>query len=207
MPPAFIYFDIGNVLCFFDRAKEIEQVAQVSGVSAEKVREVLLGDHGILWAYERGELSDQQFYEAFCQATNSKPDMAALLLADSDIFTLNGGLVPLVAHLEDAQIPLGALSNICPSHWRFLADGRYAILPGPFRERILSYEVGSTKPSEPVFRRAIEAAGVPPAQILYIDDLLPNVEAARKLGIDAVQYTTTDALEQEILKRGIRCNF
>ena len=39
------------------------------------------------------------------------------------------------------------------------------------------------------------------------DDVIGHVEAAKKLGIDAVQYTTTDALEQELLKRGVRCNF
>jgi len=32
------------------------------------------------------------------------------------------------------------------------------------------------------------------------------VEAARKLGIDAVQYTTTDALVRELMKRGLRSN-
>ena len=207
MRPAFIYFDIGNVICFFDRVKEIRQVAEVSGVGEEKLHDVLLGQGGLLWKLERGEISDQQFYEAFCQATGSQPPMEKLLTADADIFTLNGSLVPLIAQLEDSQIPLGLLSNISAPHWRLLTDGRYAILPGPFRERILSFEAKAQKPDEKIFRTAIQRAGVPADQIFYADDIIGHVEAAKKLGIDAVQYTSTDALEQEILKRGVRCNF
>ena len=55
--------------------------------------------------------------------------MEKLLTADADIFTLNGSLLPLIAQLEDSQIPLGLLSNISAPHWRLLIDGRFAILP------------------------------------------------------------------------------
>jgi len=206
MPPAFVYFDLGNVLCPFEREKEIRQVAEVSGVSAEKVREVLLGEQGILWKAERGELDDRGLHAEFCRLTGSRVEMGAFLRGNADIFTLNGELVPLVAQLEDAQIPLGILSNTCSSHSGILSDGRYSILLSPFRVRVLSYEVGATKPDEKIFWRAIELAGVPAEEIFYIDDLPGHVEAARKLGIDAVQYTTTDALLRELLARGVRCN-
>ena len=206
MPPQFIYFDLGNVLCPFDRQVEIRQVAEVSGVPEDKVREVLLGENGILWQAERGELDDRGLYAEFCRLTASRVEMAAFLRANADIFTLNGELVPLVAQLEDAQMPLGILSNTCSSHWGILSDGRYAILLSPFRVRVLSYEVGATKPDEKIFQRAIELAGVPAKNILCIDDLPGHVEAAKKLGIDAVQYTTTDSLLRELIVRGVRCN-
>jgi putative hydrolase of the HAD superfamily len=208
MPPAFIYFDLGNVLCLFSRPQEIRQVSEVSGVPEEKISEVLLNhETGILWEYERGEIDDQQFYEKFCRLTDSRPEMSALLRADSEIFQFNVELLPIVAHLEDAQIPLGILSNICPPHWRFVSDGRYGMIPGAFKKTVLSYEVGAQKPSEKIYRRATELAGVAPNQILFIDDIEENVAAAHRAGWDAVQYTTPDALEQELLSRGIRSNY
>src|SRR5262249_8379150 len=159
-----------------------------------KVREVLLGEQGILWKAERGELDDRGLHAEFCRLTGSRVETGAFLRANADIFTLNGELVPVVAQLEDAQIRLGILSDTCSSHWGLLSDGRYAMLRGlpphpgplprgegerrgPFRERVLSYEVGATKPEERIFRRAIEAAGVPAGRILYIDDLPGHVEA------------------------------
>jgi HAD superfamily hydrolase (TIGR01509 family) len=206
MPPQFIYFDLGNVLCFFDREKEVRQVAEVARAPAEKVREALIGERGVLWRGERGEIDERQFHEEFCRLTGSRPEMGAFLDADADIFALNGELVPLVAHLEDAQIPLGILSNTSPSHWKQVSDGRYAILLSAFRETVLSFEVGAAKPEAKIFQRAIEGAGVPAERIFYVDDLPGHVEAARKLGMDAVQYTTTDALVRELLARGVKCN-
>ncbi len=147
-----------------------------------------------------------QFYEAFCRATDTRPDPAAFHKANSEIFTLNGSLLPLVGHLEDSGIPLGILSNTCPSHWRVVADGRYGIIPGAFKAIVLSYEVKSLKPDPKIYQRAIELAGVPAANIFYVDDVPGHVEGARRAGIDAVQYTTTDALVQDLVKRGIRCN-
>jgi glucose-1-phosphatase len=208
MPPAFIYFDLGNVLCFFSRPQEIRQVSEVSGVPEDKIKDVLLHpQHGILWPYERGELNDEQFHAEFCRLTGSHPDMAALLRADSEIFHFNFELLPLLAHLEDSQIPLGILSNICPPHWRVVTDGRYSIIPNAFKKCALSYQLGAQKPNEKIYRSAAELAGVPPQQILFIDDVADNVAAARNLGWDAVQYTSTDTLEEELLSRGLRCNF
>ncbi|HTQ39518.1 MAG TPA: HAD family phosphatase [Pirellulales bacterium] len=207
MPPAFIYFDLGNVLCYFSRPQEIRQVAELSGVPEDKVKDVLIGSHAILWQYERGELNDEQFYSEFCRLTGSGPDMAALLQADSDIFTLNTALLPLVANLEDSQIPLGVLSNISPSHWRLVTDGRYGILPRAFQTFALSYEIGVQKPDEKIYRRATELAGVPAERIFFVDDIEKNVAAARRCGWDAVQYTSPDALEQELRRRGVHCNF
>ena len=133
MPPAFIYFDLGQVLCYFDRQLEMRQVAEVSGVPEAKVTDVLIGSQGLLWKYETGELNDAQFYDAFCRATDSRPDAAAFHKANSEIFTLNGSIVPVVANLEEAGVPLGILSNTCASHWRVVTDGRYAIIPGSFK--------------------------------------------------------------------------
>ncbi len=71
----------------------------------------------------------------------------------------------------------------------------------------LSYQLGAQKPNEKIYRGAAELASVPPQQILFIDDVADNVAAARNLGWDAVQYTSTDALEQELLSRGLHCNY
>jgi glucose-1-phosphatase len=206
MPPKFIYFDLGNVICNFSREREVQQVVEVSGAPAEKVSEVLLGPQGLLWRYETGELSDEQFYEEFCRATASRPDKQKFQIANAEIFTLNGSIVPLIGHLEDAQFPLGILSNTCPSHWRVVSDGRYAILPAAFKTHVLSYEVGALKPERKIYEHAIELARVPAGQIFYVDDVPGHVEGARRVGLDAVQYTTPDALVQDLLKRGVRCN-
>jgi FMN phosphatase YigB (HAD superfamily) len=52
---------------------------------------------------------------------------------------------------------------------------------------IVSAIVGVTKPHPRIFEMAIEEAGVPPSQILYVgDNPVDDVEGANRVGIDAV---------------------
>ncbi|MCC7087011.1 MAG: HAD family phosphatase [Pirellulales bacterium] len=208
MPPEFIYFDFGNVICFFDHHLAARQTAAVAEIAEDQAWNVIFGQpDGLEWKYESGQLGDEQFYEAFCQATGTRPNAEQFHCANADIFTLNTAIIPLIGHLEDSGIPLGILSNTCNSHWQLVTDGRYAILPGAFKKMVLSYHVGAIKPDPSMFRAAIEAAGVPAERIFYTDDIAGHVEAARRAGIDAVQFTGVESLAQELLKRGVRCNF
>jgi putative hydrolase of the HAD superfamily len=206
MPPEFIYFDLGNVLLHFDRQQQCRQMAEVSGASVERVREVLL-DRGLHWKYEAGELSSRQFHEAFCRQTDARADYAALLHAASDIFRLNPTIAALVAALEDAGHRLGVLSNTCEAHWEWVARGRYGILPGAFERCVLSYEVGALKPEARIFRAAAERAGCRPERIFYTDDDAGHVAAARALGFDAVQYRDTPSLAKALADRGLQFNY
>jgi FMN phosphatase YigB (HAD superfamily) len=43
--------------------------------------------------------------------------------------------------------------------------------------------------------------------IFYCDDIAANVEAARRAGFDAVQYTETPELARELRRRGVRFNY
>ena len=65
----FFYFDLGNVLLYFDHEIGCRQVAEVAGLTPADVRRVLL-DGDLLACYEDGRLSREQFYDAFCRATS-----------------------------------------------------------------------------------------------------------------------------------------
>ena len=206
MPAKFIYFDLGQVLLNFDRQRQTQQVADVSGASVETVRSVLF-DKGLHWKYEAGELTSPQFHEAFCRQTDTRPEYEALLQANSDIFSMNPTIAALVAALEGAGCRLGVLSNTCESHWKLVTHDKYGILPQAFEQLVLSYEVGAIKPDEKIFRVAVEKAGCKPQDIFYTDDTPGHVEAAKALGFDAVLFTDTAALAEELCRRGLKFNY
>jgi len=206
MLPRFVYFDLGNVVLNFDHQLACRQMAAVAGVSAEQVLQVVF-DGGLNQRYERGEIDDRQFYESFCEQTGTRPDLAELTRAGSDIFTLNVPIMPIVAALDGAGFPLGILSNTSPAHWAWCGKGRYGIIWHPFKVYALSFEIGAMKPEPKIFAAAAKLAGVRPEEIFFVDDIAGHVAGARAAGFDAVQYTSVPALAAELRKRGMKFNY
>lgn len=205
-PPRFIYFDLGNVLLFFDHHRAARQMAKVAGIDAERAYQVVFGTD-LEHRYETGEVDDRQFYEAFCGATDTRPDFDALTLAGSEIFTPNVSLIPIVAALQSAGCRLGILSNTSPAHWHYCTDGRYIMIRRAFDVYALSFEINACKPDAKIFKAAAELAGVEPEEILFFDDIAGHVEGARAAGFDAVQYCDTQGVASALRARGLTFNY
>lgn len=201
MPPAFVYFDLGNVIAPFDRQRAFERMAAVCGAAPAAVQRAVLPD--LQAELEGGRLDWAGFHAEFSRRTGSRSDPTALAAAASDMFFLNAALLPVIAGLERARVPLGILSNTCEIHWRHLLGLRWGILPGRFREFVLSHEAGSSKPEPAIYALAARRAGVAPEAIFFCDDLPEHVAAAREAGWDAEVFTTAAVLADQLGRRGI----
>jgi len=205
--PRFFYFDLGNVLLFFDHQLGCRQMAAAAGIDDPAAVWDCIFASGLQLEYEAGKLSSREFFDIFCERTGKKPDFDALALAAGAIFEINSSAKAVLSQLAAAGHRLGLLSNTNEIHWRYFSDGRYALIPEAFEVAILSFEVQSLKPEEKIFRIAAERAGLPPEEIFYVDDTAGHVAAAKALGFDAVQYTTTPQLVADLRERGVEFNY
>ena len=201
MRPAFVYFDLGNVLALFDRERAYRQMAEVCGIDAANVRQAV--GNGLQDALERGSLGWDAFHQEFSRLTGTASDPARLATAASDMFTLNVGMLPVIAALERMRIPLGILSNTSAIHWQHLLGRHWGILPGTFREIVLSYELGTAKPDPAIFAIATERAGVAPEAIFFCDDIPLHVAAAQAAGWSAECFTSAVAIADCLAIRGL----
>ena len=193
------------VLIDFSVERMLRQMAAVAGIDAEAVRGAVFGG-GLLYQHETGRLSTSQFYEAFCAATGARPDVDRLIEAAADIFDVNVPMLPVVAQLGQAGYPMGVLSNTCETHWEHCFR-HYRIVSEGFGAYALSYEIGATKPDAAIFQAAAKLAGCAPQEIFFVDDIAGHVAGALAAGFDAVQFTSAEALAQELRHRGIRFNY
>ena len=200
----YLYFDLGKVLMDFDHAIGCQQIAAISGCSAEKVDSILF-ESGLEDSFETGLLDARQFHEQFCQASGGSPSQEELLAACSDIFSLNVRMMPLIGQLTAVGIPMGILSNTCSAHWEHVFS-RYAFLERNFQDYVLSYESKSMKPDQKIYLDAIKVANVDANEIFFIDDKQENVDGAIAAGIDAVLYTTAGQAIVDLQSRGVRFN-
>jgi epoxide hydrolase-like predicted phosphatase len=67
-----------------------------------------------------------------------------------------------------------------------------------FDVMIISAEVGLMKPDPRIYRLALEKLGVQPSESVFLDDVLVNVEAARSVGMSAIQFTQPEKTLEEL---------
>ena len=86
-----------------------------------------------------------------------------------------------------------------PNEWKWKEFGFDEL----FDENICSCEVGVSKPSEEIFRIAIETCGVRPDEVVFVDDTPENVEGAKNFGMDSILFESADQLRKEFVRRGL----
>jgi putative hydrolase of the HAD superfamily len=97
------------------------------------------------------------------------------------------GVGAVLDALARARVDTAVLSNTNDFHWAWMfgtARERFPTL-SRVRHPHASHLLGVAKPSEEAYRRIESAAGRRPDEILFFDDLLPNVEGALSRGWDA----------------------
>lgn len=194
-----IFFDLGNVILFFSHAKMCKQLADFCRLEEAAVKESLF-EKGMGELYERGIIDSSMLHAHFSELSGQDLDFAGMMDAAGNIFEPNREIVSIIEQLKKNHIRLVLLSNTCEAHFKYA----YKHFPQLhlFDHFVLSYEVGSLKPEAKIFHHALSVANNPVENCFYTDDIPAFIEGAKKCGLDAVQYTSTDKLTEELFKRG-----
>ncbi len=191
-----IYFDIGNVLCFFDHQKMMKQIAECSGLSLEELQKT----DEIQNAYSLGTLSTQELYTSFLKHSSKHFSHNTFVEAMSDIFVPNTEIFPLIERLKKEKIRLVIISNTCESHYEYIAS-HYPVID-LFDDQILSFQVGLLKPDVRIFKKALEKAECSPEECFYTDDISEFIESAKTIGLNGEVFTGVPSLQKQLIERG-----
>ena len=205
MATRFLYFDLGNVLLSFSHDRMCRQMAAVADVDEQTVHSVLFGGPAgasLQWRLERGEIDVDAAYEEFCRGAKRRPPREALYAAASDIFAEIPDTISLVRRLAVAGQRMGILSNTNPVDWRHISQ-RFPHVLRDFQHTVLSFEAGEMKPASGIYECAVRRSGAAPAEVFFTDDRPENVDGALAAGMDAVLFTSADALAEHLCRRGV----
>lgn len=164
--------------------------------------EQLLADkHPTAWPrFERGSLTEAQAMTRFFR-DGRRFDHQGLKAAMRQAYRWLDGMEPLVAELHRVGWRLELLSNY-PVWYRLIEDklrlSRFASWS------LVSCRTGVRKPHREAYLNAARTLGLAPQHLLFIDDRRSNCEAARRVGIDAIQFHSATELRIELARRGIR---
>lgn len=193
-----VFFDLGNVILFFDHKKMFQQIATFCQIDVQWITESVLH---YLDAFERGALDSRAIYHILCEASGKNLDFQGLQVAMSDIFEINQPIVSLIKQLKQNHVPLFLLSNTCDAHFDF-AYTHFPVLH-LFDGYVLSYKVGARKPEKRIYEQALAMASCLPEESFYTDDVPEYIEAAKQLNIDAEVFTHPNRLTEQLMARGL----
>lgn len=201
--PALI-FDFGNVIAYFDFEKATTKLGARLGLSGRELLDRLgpLGFKELLQGYESGRTSAVEFGRGFLGLINLEIAHDEFAAAWADIFSANESIVPLVEGLKARGHRLVLGSNTNDLHAAHFRD-QFASTLAHFDKLVLSYEVGHLKPHRDFYLACAAAAGLPPADCVFIDDLAENVEGARAAGLRAILYESTEQLAADLRRIGV----
>jgi putative hydrolase of the HAD superfamily len=197
-----VLFDYGQVLSGPPDPAAWAVLRAVSGLDEERL-------HEAYWKfrhdYDRRDLTGKTYWDAVAEHAGVRFDPAqvdALMAADIDLWTaLNLPMVEWAGRLQRAGVRTGILSNIGDC----IGDGVVARLPwlAGFDHCVWSHALRTAKPDPAIYLQTAEALKTAVGNILFIDDRAENVDAAVKLEMQAVHYTTHAEFEREMRARGL----
>jgi putative hydrolase of the HAD superfamily len=182
-----IVFDLGGVIITLDRAQAVRRFKEAGLANAEELLDAY-HQKGIFLALEEGRLSKEDFYEAVrreagCYISDATIDYAWLgFLKEIPPYKLK-----MLEDLRAQGYHLYLLSNTNPviMSWAFTPAFSQAgkSIDAYFDKLYLSYQIGCTKPAPEIYDFLIRDSGIVPAESLFIDDGIANVEMGEKAGM------------------------
>jgi len=195
-----IVFDLGKVLIPFDYSPAISKLNKIEQGLGDRFIEFYKANYHFHRDFESGKISESEFVSKMLEVIDHKIDAETFKKYYADIFSLNEEVASLLPILKK-EYKLFLLSNTDSIHQKY-GWQKYEFLKY-FDKLILSHEVGSVKPEEKIYRAVEEASGFPSEEHFYIDDIQEYVDAAIKLGWDAVLFEGYDKLVNDLKARNI----
>lgn len=191
-----IIFDLGGVLVGDSGPVCIENTSKKLKVSSDRLKRVILKEELPL---QRGEETSIHFWYRVCETLNIQcPSDKILSSLWKEPYKRNVKIkrdtLDLAKRLK-GKYKLAILSNTISEH---VAIHRKRKLFEYFDAVLLSNEVGMRKPEKEFFTLASRKLAVSSNRLLFIDNEMRWVRAARKHGLNAILFKSTDQLEKSL---------
>ena len=157
------------------------------------------GQEDIWHLFQTGKINPQQFWKLFNERVSASKDekFRRVPFVENDLFRLyfhpskNLETVELIQQLKKKhRVVCG--TNTIDSHWEnHMERGDYSF----FNQTYASNKIGCAKPDPHFFELILEAEGYSAEEAFFTDDKIENVEAAKSIGINAVQFTSATELK------------
>ncbi len=189
-----LLWDLGNVVVRWSPDTILDTLNYSPEVS-DYLRESLFG-HSDWLDLDRGVTTEEQVGKRLAAESGLSPDQVRRCfdvvretLVDID------RSVELVRSLAALNVPMYVLSNMSKVNADYLRQREYFSC---FRGVVISAEENLNKPAAELFERVLKRYSLEAGNVLFIDDMAENIEAAKDIGMEGLQFEGDDACYQRI---------
>jgi putative hydrolase of the HAD superfamily len=173
-----------------------------SGVSLEQLGRAMAratdehGEHP-LFVLERGAISELEFRARIEPHLEDGFDMTRLRTVYFERMEPNGAMIDFVREVRGRGLRTALLTNNV-REWEPLWRAKLPEIGELFEVVVDSAFVGMRKPDPAIYELTVERLGVGAEECVFVDDLEPNCETARALGMIAVRFERADQAIPEL---------
>lgn len=194
-----VIFDIGNVLIEWQPERFFDSVI---GADRRRAMFAAIDLHGINDKVDRGE----DFRDTIVAAADANPEWHAEVLMWLDRWIEMAApvidrSVRVLRALRTAQVPVFALSNFGIQTFD-IAKPVYPFLT-EFDRSYISGHMGVIKPDAEIYQMVEDDCGLDPAALLFTDDRIDNITAARARGWQTHVFTGPDPWADRLVTEGL----
>ena len=190
-----VIFDLGKVLLDFDFTIAAKELARYSPQEDDRILKSI-NQSPLLHTFERGEWSEAQFFHKLSVECQLEASLEELKKGFAEIFKPVPSMVEFMETLKKRGIPVMVFSNTN------VTAVDYIRTTFPFFERFnaycLSYEHSCMKPDVALYDVAQSMTRCRPQNLLFIDDRAENVNAARRMGWNAIHHQFPEETIQSV---------
>jgi 5-amino-6-(5-phospho-D-ribitylamino)uracil phosphatase len=153
------------------------------------------------WCAKRldsGELTSREFYKKLEEIFGVVIPYEVIKDEHRNAFVRKEDVIAYAKSLKE-HYGLALLSNFGDYFDEFNQDWKLEELFD--RDKMfVSYKLGLTKPGKEIYMYALRKLGRKPEEAVFIDDRLQNIETARSLGMNVVQFKSAEQLKTDLEK-------
>ncbi len=145
--------------------------------------------------YNKGLISARDCFNQLFERDMTDDEYEHLRNMWLNTFVRNEPIYEYIKQLKQAGYRLAVLSNSDQVvSDKLAAEGLY----DDFELTILSHEHGVVKPGPEIYKVLINYLGLEPEEILFIDDVVVNLDTAVKLGMNVILFKEVEQFKKEL---------
>ncbi len=189
-----IVFDLGGVLVELDYNQFLINISEEFNITIEEIVDNI--DSETHKKYMKGILSTEEYVDITCKKYNHSISFDRFKELWTTILKgQNDPVAQIVTNLQQ-NYEMALLSNVDPWHFTYCKNN-YPIV-STFQKKFLSYEQQMLKPDPVFFQYVVNELNYSPEQCLFIDDLEENVQAAKEVGYQTIQFKNASQLYRNL---------